>query len=371
MPGPIAELAPTALNQTLGFSIEPALNAFNSLSLLNKADYLYGLDEWVARTLAAMSPDELHRHRLVFWGLYYAIEPKRSYPTFSAYLTDLERQTPETLRQRVFDAYARFPVLAAVREDASHVPAPTDVPSLLADGATYLKYLGERFKRDFYDDAVELESHQWLNRPADMKELLITHMRGVWASYMEPEWERVWRLLQDCVDAYRQINFGGLSNLQAMEQVVGREVDEHWRQILERANRVVFVPSAHVGPYQMKIETDEALYVVFGARQPRGVPGGSSDLSRSELLVRLMTLADDTRLRMLHLLAQRGEMCSPDIIRELNLSQSAASRHLQQLSATGYLSERRREGAKCFSLNADQIDDTFGALTKFLQHKNA
>ena len=369
MPGPIAEFAPPALTQTLSFSIEPALNAFNSLALLNKADYLYGLDEWVARTLAAMSPDELHRHRLVFWGLYYAVEPRRSYPTFSAYLADLERQTPETLRQRLFDAYARFPVLRTVREDASHVPAPTDLPSLLADGVTYLKYLGERFKRDFYDDAIELESHQWLNRPAGLKELLITHVRDMWANHLEAEWERVWRLLQDCVDAYRQIDFGGLTNLQAMEQVIGREVDDHWRQLLEQAERVVFVPSAHVGPYQMKIETDEALYVVFGARQPRGATGSSSDLSRSELLVRLMALADDTRLRILHLLAQRGEMCSPDIIRELDLSQSAASRHLQQLSATGYLTERRREGAKCFSLNADQIDHTFGALAGFLQRK--
>jgi ArsR family transcriptional regulator len=111
------------------------------------------------------------------------------------------------------------------------------------------------------------------------------------------------------------------------------------------------------------------LYLLFGARQPQGTPNLSPELSRSELLVRLGALADDTRLRVLHFVAQNGEQRSPDIIRQLDLSQSAASRHLQQLSASGYLTERWREGSKWYSLNADRIDDTFRALSRFLQLK--
>jgi DNA-binding MarR family transcriptional regulator len=68
------------------------------------------------------------------------------------------------------------------------------------------------------------------------------------------------------------------------------------------------------------------------------------------------------------LLSQQGELCSKDIISELDLSQSAASRHLQQLSATGYLSERRVEGAKCYSLSLERIQDTFQALEYFLSN---
>jgi len=48
----------------------------------------------------------------------------------------------------------------------------------------------------------------------------------------------------------------------------------------------------------------------------------------------------------------------------LDLSQSAASRHLRQLAATGYLNVERREGSKVFRLNSKRIDDTFGALKK-------
>jgi len=367
MPGPTVEIANPIRTETHVVSLEPAINAFNSLSLLNKAEYLYGLDDWVTRTLAAMPSEQLHTHRVVFWGLYYAIEPRRSYPSFAAYLGDLERQAPVTLRDRVLEAYARFPLLKSVADDPSHQPAPTDAKSLLADSRVYLQYLSERFHSEHYDEAIELESHRWMNDPAGMKDLIVSHVRAMWNEYMADEWERTRRLLADCVEAYRQIDLSGLSSLEAAQKVVGRELDEHWQKMLKTAQRVIFVPSAHVGPYLMKIGVDQTLYMLFGARQPAGVLGTSPDLGRSELLVRLVALADDTRLRILDLLARRGEMCSPDIIRELDLSQSAASRHLQQLSATGYLTERRREGAKCFSLNVEQIDHTFGALARFLR----
>jgi ArsR family transcriptional regulator len=96
------------------------------------------------------------------------------------------------------------------------------------------------------------------------------------------------------------------------------------------------------------------------------VPAGSSALSRSDLLVRLSALTDDTRLRMLALLSQHDELCAQDIMVQLDLSQSAASRHLRQLSATGYITERRRDAAKCYSLNRERVDDTFRALDQFL-----
>jgi len=92
----------------------------------------------------------------------------------------------------------------------------------------------------------------------------------------------------------------------------------------------------------------------------------SSALSRSELLVRINGLADDTRLRILQLLVQEGELCAQDIITRLGVSQSSMSRHLSQLRATGYLTERRREVSKCYSLNTERIDDTLRALSHFL-----
>jgi DNA-binding transcriptional ArsR family regulator len=106
---------------------------------------------------------------------------------------------------------------------------------------------------------------------------------------------------------------------------------------------------------------------LFGARLPQGSTVDAPDLSRSELLVRLSALADDTRLRILQLLKEEGELCSQDMQQRLELSQSAGSRHMQQLSATGYVRERRVEGQKCYSLNEERIEDTLLALSHFLK----
>ena len=94
--------------------------------------------------------------------------------------------------------------------------------------------------------------------------------------------------------------------------------------------------------------------------------GFTPSLGRSELLVRLNALADDTRLHILELLTREEELCAKDIMQTLNLSQSAASRHLRQLTATGFLNERRQETAKCYNLSAERIDDTLDALARFL-----
>ena len=103
---------------------------------------------------------------------------------------------------------------------------------------------------------------------------------------------------------------------------------------------------------------------------PRGTKAISTDLNRSDLLVRLVALSDDTRLKILEMLVEQEEICAQDFINMLDLSQSSASRHLRQLTASGYLSERRRDVAKCYSLNRDRIEDTIQSLSRFFGMKS-
>ena len=51
----------------------------------------------------------------------------------------------------------------------------------------------------------------------------------------------------------------------------------------------------------------------------------------------------------------------------LGLSQSAAWRHLEHLTATGYLIARRHQGTNHYQLNPARIDQTFQALKEFCQ----
>ena len=89
-------------------------------------------------------------------------------------------------------------------------------------------------------------------------------------------------------------------------------------------------------------------------------------MSRSELLVQLRALADETRLRILDLLLQEGELHAREIVSRLGLARSSGSRHLSQLSATGYLTERQGPGkAKCYAIKPERFQETMQFLQRY------
>ncbi len=60
-----------------------------------------------------------------------------------------------------------------------------------------------------------------------------------------------------------------------------------------------------------------------------------------ELARWLKATADETRLRILYLLAAHGELCVCDVHETLGISQSRASRHLRTLREAGLVEGRR------------------------------
>jgi DNA-binding transcriptional ArsR family regulator len=359
MPTPELDIliAPTAT--TFSFSLEPAQNAIHSLFLLTKADKLSGLDDWVNRTLASFTPEMERKHKLVILGLYYAVVPQRSYASFSAYLDDLGRNDADQLRDRVLDAYYQMQW-----KDRSPSMPPRE--EILASEDAFIRFLLDRFPADHIDTEIEIEAFSYLNNPPAMKTLILSHLREMWDVYLEAEWKRVLPMLQESISAFRQLDLSGLTNPEAIHQVTGQELGEWCDKLVEGVERIVFIPSAHLGPYLGRNKSNGTLWLLFGARLPEGVQGISPDLSRAEILVRLAALADDTRLRILRLIAENQELSSKDVMARLELSQSAASRHLTQLAATGYLQERRCEGAKCYTINPERVDNTLRAVAAYL-----
>jgi ArsR family transcriptional regulator, arsenate/arsenite/antimonite-responsive transcriptional repressor len=60
-----------------------------------------------------------------------------------------------------------------------------------------------------------------------------------------------------------------------------------------------------------------------------------------DLSISFAALADPTRLEMLALLIEHGELCVCDFVGALDISQSKASRHLRYLWHAGLLQDRR------------------------------
>jgi hypothetical protein len=356
-------LAPRTV--TVSIDVEPAFNLLSSLHLLEGLEDQSGFSAWVENTAANMTPEQLRFNQLMFRGHYFAILPDTSWKSFPTYIDHLAAQDSQEFGDRALWMY---------RQPPDDIPVPPR-EALLGDLDTFLGFF-ERltaqkvkkypdkaiaFDRDLHAEMFELYQH-----PASTKRAIVSHLQIMWETYLEPEWRRVLPLLQEAVDAFQQIDYSGMTAHEAIRSITGRDLSGVWDNWAER---IIFIPSLHIGPYVARIEGPSVDRLVFGARLPEGSRVSSPALSRSDLLVRLNALADDTRLRILELLTRNDELCAQDIMTMLDLSQSSASRHLRQLTASGYLTERRREIAKCYGLNHDRVEDTLQALKHFMVTK--
>jgi len=346
-------------------ALEPAYNLLHSLFLLSQADQISGLHDWVYHTVQAMSSEERQTNRLVLTGFYYAIEPEHGWPSFPAYVDALKRMDAVALRDRLMARYACCS--PSIGWDAAEITQGVDWSAALHSVDAYLNFLQERFSQDKLDIDLEGRAYQYVIDPPAMQALIVDHLWRMWERYLATEWNRTRPLLAEAVRSFQQVDLNGMERLEAARWITGRTFEEKkWERTLGAAERLIFVPNAHVGPYLGKYHANKALVVVFGARSPKGARGVASDLSRAEIVVRLNALADDTRLRILRLVAENGELCAQDVIQGMDLTQSTASRHLSQLTATGYLSERRGDGGKYYALNPERVEDVLQAVAAFL-----
>lgn len=357
----VLELSRVSTRMT--FALEPVRSAVESLLLLQWHNEMSGMAEWVYTTAHAMSAEERETNQVVMIGLFHVAIPREHWDSFPAYVDALEKAQPEALVEKLLSAYERVAPVYAKSEPV------LDRAAALLSADHYLAFLLQRFPAEKMDVAVERAAYAYVANPAALQRLVVDHLRSMWEKYLAAEWKRVQPMLQKSVQAFHQVNLKGLSFLEAARQVTGQSfLEDKWTAIFADARRLIFVPHPHVGPYLLKcLGSRGEMILFFGARLPEGANIDAPDLSRTEIVMRLSALADDTRLRILRTIAEQGELRAQEVIDQLELSQSAASRHLTQLSATGFLQERRCEGGKCYTLNPDRIRSTLQAIARFLQ----
>jgi DNA-binding transcriptional ArsR family regulator len=353
---------------TIRISLEEARSAVHSLLLLVKGANHPGVADWVTSTRQAMSRAERKANELVVMGLHYAILPAESWHSFPAYIDHLAAMDSVALRDKMLVVYETMPceeALSKINDQRELI----DLPTALTSADFYLTYLRQRFAPENVDELIERSAYELVSNPVELQRVVVEHLRFMWQKFLSAEYQRARPVLQQAVRALMQTNMKGLSMADAARLATGQDLnDEKWEKSFSAARRLVLVPHPHTGPYTMKLMgKDSTLFLFIGAHLPAGSTYYAPDLTRSEILVRLSALTDDTRLQILHLIAVNGELRSQEIIDELELSQSAASRHLTQLTAAGYLKERRCDGAKCYSLNIERVSDTLQAVAGFLK----
>jgi ArsR family transcriptional regulator len=348
--------------------IEPALNAFGSMLLISKAEDEPGIHEWVTKTRLQMSSEERFRHKLVMIGFHYAIVPQVPGASFESYLDSLEATPPSAFRERLLNAYAE--ICLTGKKPSS--PMPVNWEEVLTSAENYVEFLRSRFGDELTDEEVETRAYQYVIDPAALKQLITGHIRWFWNKYLQAEWTRVRAMLEESAKAFNQIDYEGMTPMQRIEFVTGKDINSEtkwetkWGDELKNANELIFVPNAHIGPYIRADKIQGTFYIYFGAHLPEGSEVRVPELDRAEIVSRISALADDTRLQILRMIAENGEMRSQEIMEAINLSQPSVSRYLSQLTAAGFLQERRANGAKAYILNTDRIEKTMKAVSAFL-----
>ena len=363
MPPFLIDLEKTRTQSSLT-RLEPALNAFGSMLLLSYGEDEPGIHEWVSKTRSKMSAEEKARHKLVIIGLHYAVLPIRTGLSFEEYLSELDHTPPSQLRERLLNAYS---LICHTDESRKELGKPVDWDKVLSSPENYVDFLLHRFGEEATDPVMEAQAYQYVIDPVAMKQLITGHIRWFWENHLRSEWTRVRPMLETSAQAFNQLDMSGKSRAEIIQFVTGKEVNESkWGQDLLEAKELIFIPNAHFGPYMRATKINENFYIYFGAHLPEGSDVRVPELDRAEIVSRLSALADDTRLNILQMIIESGEMRSQEIMEATNLSQPSVSRYLGQLTAAGYLQERRENGAKVYILNRDRIEKTLKAVHAFL-----
>jgi ArsR family transcriptional regulator len=349
------------------FETLPAYLQLESLELINEVEGLSGLGSWVTETYAAMSPRLREQHLIALQPAVMLLYKGTPLASPNLNLIDYVQQ----LRNQDVGTLIRSGISALHEKCGIHhldkVALLPPIATIWEDESAFIRFMNILAERP-NSDHVWAEAFALIQQPAQYLNFMIEHIRLMWDHYLKAEWEAQLPTLRESVQAFRRMQYPKLTVLEAIRTVTDRDMQDKMKGEELEAERIVFVPSPHNGPYigRTLIKETRTLYVLFGARLPRGYQSHSSQFGRSEVLIRMNALADDTRLRILELLTAHKELCSQDIIEMLGMSQSSVSRHLSQLTASGFLIERRREINKCYSLNTDRVIDTVRVLTNFL-----
>lgn len=348
-------------------ALEPVYNILMGMLALHFPENYGGLDDWVLQTASRMPPALREQHNLLFdwlWmdGLTNAVDRGPATESFPAYLAALQAQSPTALRDRLFYWFLHSPHGRVWYEYRPMViPKPA---VLLADYTAFCMFLEERGsgKLDELDGVPTM--HALFNDPPQLQHILVTHLQTLWDEFLAVEWQRVEPKLQATVASFRAVRLEGLSILEAMQVVTGRDLRPVFRlDALLAYRRIRFIPHVHNGPYVIWFGDHEELRLGFPMHQPPVADAREPVFDLTTLTNRYKALADETRLAILLALRSGQELSTQDVIEQFELDKSAASRHLRQLVATNLIEERREEGAKkVYRLRSSTIAELMTAL---------
>ena len=289
-------------------------------------------EPWVTQTAAQLTPEQRRFNYLLFAAFGAALLPDEPPADFPSYLAALEAEDAAAFQ-------ARLAATAQTADPARQVEAAT----LLADA------------------------------PA-LRAQVLAHLRTLWTTLLAPEWQRHTHLLTKMTRSINDLIFSqpqwqAADPFHALRFLLQTEPQDDQATLLAGVEQIVLVWSPHLLAHCTRLGSRDTLWVVrkFDPQLLRRDP-----LRRAEVLGPLTTLADETRLRILELLVEQGELRAQQIIAQLEGSQGNVSRHLKQLVGAGFVRERRAGDAnKLYTYEPAGLQRLFFLTRRLLADDNA
>ncbi len=345
------------------FKVNPVNVLINSLMLIHFYEDDDGMNHWIGETAQSLPPDHKQKLKLLAAVIdaVEAVEHDVDFPTFINLMATADINKVQANTVKWLQEYGE-----ATPDEALKL---SEIEFVAAIRRIYEEK--EKEKAHIFEADIWREAYRLVMQPEQLRKFIAEFLQEMWDVYLAKEWKRTQALMEESAQAFGKKSYSGKNIFDIIETITGRDLrsNETLEEYIPSIRRMTFIPSPHLGPYitwRSNKETGSCV-MLFGARLPKDANMVSSALNRSELLVRLNALADETRLRMLEMLMEREEICAQEFIDTLELSQSSASRHLRQLAASGFLTVRRKDVAKCYALNLERIDDTMKALGRLIK----
>jgi DNA-binding transcriptional ArsR family regulator len=337
------------------------------MALVLDANSIEGLDPWVYTTHGELSDEMrldlsavliLGAKSTTYHGWLLDLPPDAAaHRSFAAFLAWLNTFSVEDYRDLLDSS------LAMMHEKCGE--AKTDVNVEARDDEAALRgCYGEMVDELHLERLLHLYRH-----PAEFKAQLVSVTSRFWEQFYRQEFERSLEVMERSVRYHRQQSYSA-DLVTTFADVTGRRFPKGDEVYYENTERVLFVPSCHIGPYVMLSPCDEAsqtILIHYNARttstqEVEATPTRGASIQ--DLFPPLKALADETRLQILSILDGR-ELYAQEIVDELDISQSAVSRHLKLMVTGGILDVRKEESMKFYAINQEALTALGQGLRRF------
>ena len=203
---------------------------------------------------------------------------------------------------------------------------------------------------------------EWWSRPEEFGELYIKALQSYYQEFFAEEERRIKPALQRSIEQAQE-----LAEVKKLPELIETLSQGVQLLIAPEVTELVFAPSYWITPLILYTELNpEQMIFLYGARPADAslVPG---EVVPDALLRTLKALADPTRLKIIHYLAQ--EPLSPaQLARRLRLRPPTVVHHLEVLRLAGLVRLNLEvPGERKYAARIEGLEDTFANIKDFLQ----